>query len=110
LERGHQLIAEAEQAGLHHVPDSPVLRLIEPFVVVAHVEAFQVTLGRDRPARRGRLAIPGPQVRPRPPGPDLQPPLAPHLRLAGPLAGDRPPPAAGRASRPERIARERLCS
>jgi len=43
IERGHQLIVEAEQSGLHHVPDSPILRLIEPYVVAAHVDAFQVT-------------------------------------------------------------------
>src|SRR6201999_2703032 len=43
MERGHQLIVEAEQAGLHHIPESGVLRQIEPFVVAAHVDAFQVT-------------------------------------------------------------------
>jgi EmrB/QacA subfamily drug resistance transporter len=43
MERGHQLIVEAEQAGLHHIPGSAILRQIEPFVVAAHVDAFQVT-------------------------------------------------------------------
>jgi EmrB/QacA subfamily drug resistance transporter len=42
-ERGRNLIVEAEQSGLKHVPGSQLLHLIEPDVIASHVTAFQVT-------------------------------------------------------------------
>ena len=43
VERAGQIIAEAEQSGLKHVPDSGILHIIEPDVIASHVSAFQVT-------------------------------------------------------------------
>jgi MFS family permease len=43
LERGRNLIIEAEQSGLKHVPGSHLLHLIEPDIIASHVSAFQVT-------------------------------------------------------------------
>jgi EmrB/QacA subfamily drug resistance transporter len=42
-ERAKDLIVQAEQSGLKHVPGSHLLELIEPDVIASHVSAFQVT-------------------------------------------------------------------
>ncbi len=42
-ERAKDLIIQAEQSGLKHVPGSHLLHLIEPDVIASHVNAFQVT-------------------------------------------------------------------
>ena len=43
MERGRELIAQAEQSGLHHLPESKLLDLLGPNVVASHVTAFEVT-------------------------------------------------------------------
>jgi EmrB/QacA subfamily drug resistance transporter len=42
-EVGRNLILEAEQRGLDHVPHTPILNLIKPDVIASHVTAFEVT-------------------------------------------------------------------
>ena len=42
-ERARQLILQAEQTGLNHLPDSSFLRIIKPDVIASHVAAFQAT-------------------------------------------------------------------
>jgi EmrB/QacA subfamily drug resistance transporter len=42
-ERAKDLILEAEQSGLKHLPGSRLLEVIEPDVIASHVSAFQVT-------------------------------------------------------------------
>jgi EmrB/QacA subfamily drug resistance transporter len=42
-EVGRNLILEAEQKGLDHVPHSPILNLIKPDVIASHITAFEVT-------------------------------------------------------------------
>jgi MFS family permease len=42
-EVGRNLILEAEQKGLNHVPHSQILDAIKPDVIAAHVTAFEVT-------------------------------------------------------------------
>ena len=45
IEKAREIIIEAEQTGLKHVPDSGLLHIIEPDVIASHVSAFQVTFG-----------------------------------------------------------------
>src|ERR1700742_4291601 len=42
-ERARDLILEAEQKGLNHLPESHILHIIKPDVIASHVHAFQVT-------------------------------------------------------------------
>lgn len=42
-ERAKELIIQAEQSGLKHLPGSHLLEIIEPDVIASHVSAFQVT-------------------------------------------------------------------
>jgi EmrB/QacA subfamily drug resistance transporter len=42
-EVGRNLILEAEQKGLDHLPHSPILDVIKPDVIASHVTAFEVT-------------------------------------------------------------------
>jgi hypothetical protein len=42
-ERAKDLIIQAEQSGLKHVPGSHLLEITEPDVIASHVSAFQVT-------------------------------------------------------------------
>jgi EmrB/QacA subfamily drug resistance transporter len=43
LEKGHDVIVQAEQAGLKNLPHSEFLEVLEPAVISAHVSAFEVT-------------------------------------------------------------------
>ena len=43
IEKGRQLILEAEQKGLKHLPDTGLLHVIKPYVIESHVGAFEVT-------------------------------------------------------------------
>jgi EmrB/QacA subfamily drug resistance transporter len=43
LEKGRELIVQAEQSGLGHLPESGILHLIKPYVLTSHVTAFEVT-------------------------------------------------------------------
>ncbi len=43
LERGRELIIQAEQSGIKHLPGSHLLDIIRPDVIASHVTAFQVT-------------------------------------------------------------------
>jgi EmrB/QacA subfamily drug resistance transporter len=43
IEQGRELILQAEQTGLGHLPDSHLLRIIKPDVIASHVAAFQTT-------------------------------------------------------------------
>jgi EmrB/QacA subfamily drug resistance transporter len=43
IERGRELIIEAEQSGIKHLPGSHLLHIIEPDVIASHVTAFEVT-------------------------------------------------------------------
>ena len=43
LEQGRELIIQAEQSGLKHLPESHLLEQIRPDVIASHVDAFQVT-------------------------------------------------------------------
>jgi EmrB/QacA subfamily drug resistance transporter len=43
IERAKELIVQAEQSGLKHLPGSHLLKIIEPDVIASHVSAFQVT-------------------------------------------------------------------
>jgi EmrB/QacA subfamily drug resistance transporter len=42
-EVGRNLILEAEQKGINHLPHSPILDLIKPDVIASHVTAFEAT-------------------------------------------------------------------
>ena len=43
VNRARELIVQAEQSGLKHLPQSGFLRIIEPDVIASHVAAFQAT-------------------------------------------------------------------
>jgi EmrB/QacA subfamily drug resistance transporter len=43
VNRARELIVQAEQSGLKHLPPSGFLRIIEPDVIASHVAAFQTT-------------------------------------------------------------------
>ncbi len=43
VNRARELIVQAEQSGLKHLPESGFLRIIEPDVIASHVAAFQTT-------------------------------------------------------------------
>jgi EmrB/QacA subfamily drug resistance transporter len=43
VSRARELIVQAEQSGLKHLPDSGFLHIIEPDVIASHVAAFQTT-------------------------------------------------------------------
>lgn len=43
FDRGRELIVQAEQTGIKHLPESGLLEQLRPEVIASHVEAFQVT-------------------------------------------------------------------
>jgi len=42
-ERAKELIVQAEQSGIKHLPGSHLLEVVQPDVIASHVTAFQVT-------------------------------------------------------------------